>query len=83
MSDILIVSTVLFGIGVFGLLSRRELIFMLLSLEVMFNAAAFAFVGTACQLGQAEGQVMFLIIASVAAAEMGVGLALVIASGRS
>ena len=82
MNEILGVSSILFSLGVLGLLIRRNLIFILLSIEVMFNAAAFAFVGIACQLNQPEGQVMFLLIASVAAAEIGVGLALLIAYDR-
>lgn len=82
MNEILTLSVILFCLGIFGLITRRNLLFILLSIEVMFNAAAFAFVGIACHLGQVEGQVMFLLIASVAAAEIGVGLALLIAYDR-
>lgn len=82
MNEVLIVSSILFSLGLLGLLIRRNLLFIFLSIEVMFNAAAFAFVGIACQLGQPEGQVMFLLISSVAAAEIGVGLALLIAYDR-
>lgn len=82
MNEILTLSSILFGIGIFGLLLRRNLLFMMLAIEIMFNAAAFAFVGIACVLGQIEGQVMFLWIASVAAAEIGIGLALLIAYDR-
>ena len=57
---------------------RRNIIFMLMSLEVMLNAAALAFVAAGARWGQADGQVIFLLILSVAAAEVAVGLGLVL-----
>jgi NADH-quinone oxidoreductase subunit K len=57
---------------------RRNIIFMLMSLEVMLNAAALAFVGAGANWGQPDGQIVFLIILSVAAAEVSVGLGLVL-----
>ena len=70
---------VLFGLGLIGLLVRRNLLFMLLSVEVMLNAAGLAFVAAGASWQQADGQVMFLFILTMAAAEVAVGLALVLA----
>jgi NADH-quinone oxidoreductase subunit K len=66
----------LFLIGLLGLLVRRNILFVLLSLEIMLNAVGLAFVvaGTAWQ--QPDGQVMFLFILAMAAAEVAIGLAL-------
>lgn len=64
--------------GLAGLLARRNVIFMLMSVEVMLNAAGLAFVVAGSQWGQADGQVMFLFILTMAAAEVSVGLALIL-----
>ena len=69
---------VLFATGVAGVLLRRNLVFILLSLEIMLNSAGLAFVVAGARWGQAEGQVMFMFILATAGAEMSVGLALVI-----
>jgi NADH-quinone oxidoreductase subunit K len=69
---------ILFSLGLTSLLVRRNLIFILMSLEVMLNAAGLAFVVAGAQWHQADGQVMFLFILAVAAAEVCVGLALVL-----
>jgi NADH-quinone oxidoreductase subunit K len=61
-----------------GLLVRRNVIFMLLSLEIMLNAAGLAFVVAGSHWGQPDGQVMFIFILAMAAAEVSVGLALVL-----
>ena len=61
-----------------GLMLRRNIIFMLMSLEVMLNAAALAFVAAGANWGQADGQIVFMLILSVAAAEVAVGLGLVL-----
>ena len=74
----LIISTVLFMIGLGGVLFRRNLIFILMSVEIMLNAAGLAFVFAGSYWGMAEGQIMFIFILAVAAAEVSVGLALVI-----
>lgn len=68
----------LFALGLVGLLVRRDIVFMLMSLEVMLNAAGLAFVAAGGRWRQADGQVMFLFVLSVAAAEVAVGLALVL-----
>jgi NADH-quinone oxidoreductase subunit K len=68
----------LFALGLTGLLVRRNVIFMLMSLEIMLNAAGLAFIVAGARWGQADGQIVFLFILSMAAAEVCVGLALVL-----
>jgi NADH-quinone oxidoreductase subunit K len=63
---------------VIGLLARRNLLFILMSLEVMLNAAGLAFVVAGSRWAQADGQVVFIFILAMAAAEVSVGLALVL-----
>jgi NADH-quinone oxidoreductase subunit K len=75
--DGLILAGILFSLGLIGLLVRRNLIFVLMSLEVMLNAAGLAFIVAGSRWHQADGQVMFLFILTMAAAEVAVGLALV------
>jgi NADH-quinone oxidoreductase subunit K len=74
----LLLSAVLFVLGLIGVMARRNLIMMLMSLEVMLNAAGLAFIVAGSRWGQADGQVMFLLILTLAAAEVGVGLGLVL-----
>lgn len=74
----LIVAALLFMLGTIGVLIRRGLIFVLLSLEVMLNAAGLAFITSASRWSQPDGQIMFILILSVAAAEVSVGLALIL-----
>ncbi len=74
----LILAGILFGLGLLSLLIRRNFIFMLLSVEIMLNAAGLAFVLAGARWGQPDGQVMFLFILSMAAAEVSVGLALIL-----
>ncbi|HDS01859.1 MAG TPA: NADH-quinone oxidoreductase subunit NuoK [candidate division Zixibacteria bacterium] len=74
----LLLAAVLFMLGLIGLLVRRNIIFMLLSIEVMLNAAGLAFVVAGARWAQAEGQIMFMFILAMAAAEVAVGLALVL-----
>jgi NADH-quinone oxidoreductase subunit K len=78
MEHVLILAAMLFSSGLMGLMLRRNIIFMLMSLEVMLNAAALAFVAAGARWGQADGQIIFLLILSVAAAEVAVGLGLVL-----
>ena len=78
MRDGLLLAGILFSLGLISLLVRRNLIFVLMSLEVMLNAAGLAFVVAGSRWHQADGQVMFLFILAVAAAEVSVGLALVL-----
>lgn len=65
-------------IGLVGLLSRRNTLFMLMSMEIMLNAGALAFILAGSMWQSADGQVMYLLVISVAAAEVGLGLALLI-----
>ena len=74
----LLLAGILFALGLTGLLVRRNVIFILMSLEVMLNAAGLAFVVAGSRWGQADGQVVFVFILAMAAAEVAVGLALVL-----
>jgi len=72
----------LFALGLVGLLVRRNIIFILMSTEVMLNAAGLAFIVAGARWGAADGQVMFFFILTLAAAEVSVGLALVLRMHR-
>lgn len=74
----LLLASILFTLGLVGLIVRRNILFMLLCIEVMMNAAALAFVVAGSRWAQADGQIMFILILSLAAAEASIGLALVI-----
>ncbi len=74
----ILLAAILFCIGLAGLLVHRNIIYMLMSVEVMLNAAGLAFVVAGSAWQQADGQVMFILILSMAAAEVSVGLALII-----
>ena len=76
--DVLFLAVMLFALGLIGLLTRRNLIFTLMSVEIMLNASGLAFVAGSYQWGQPDGQVMFLFILAMAAAEVSVGLALLL-----
>ena len=74
----LLLAAILFVLGMAGIFVRRNLIFILMSIEIMLNAAGLAFVVAGSHWAQADGQVMFIFILSVAAAEVSVGLALLL-----
>ena len=74
----ILLAAVLFLLGLTGVLVRRNVIFMLMSIEVMINAAGLAFIVAGAVWGQPDGQVMFMFILAMAAAEVSVGLALVL-----
>jgi len=74
----LILAGILFALGALGVLVRRNILFILLSLGFMINAAGLAFVVAGARWAQADGQVLFLFILAMAAAEAAVGLALVV-----
>ncbi|HEX9015668.1 MAG TPA: NADH-quinone oxidoreductase subunit NuoK [Chloroflexota bacterium] len=74
----LILAGIVFAIGMAGLLARSNILFILMSVEIMLNASGLAFVVAGARWGQADGQVMFIFILAVAAAEVCVGLALVL-----
>lgn len=72
----LLLAAVLFALGLAGLVARRNLLLVLVSIEIMLNASGLAFVAAASGWKQADGQVMFLFILAVAASEVAIGLAL-------
>ena len=74
----LLLAMILFALGVLGVLMRRNLIFMLMSVEIMLNAAGLAFIVAGARWDQADGQIMFILILTLAAAEVSVGLALIL-----
>lgn len=74
----LILAGILFTLGLVGVLTRRNIVFVLMSLEVMLNAGGLAFIVASSRWGHADGQVMFLMILTLAAAEVAVGLGLII-----
>jgi NADH-quinone oxidoreductase subunit K len=76
-------SAILFGIGMFGFLARRNIILMLISIEVMLNAVNVSLAGFSQHFDDLQGQVLALFVIVVAAAEVGVGLGLVIALNRN
>ena len=76
------VAALLFLMGLVGVLVRRNVMFLLMSLEVMMNAAGVAFVAAGAKWGQPDGQVMFLLILALAAAEVAVALGLVLQLSR-
>lgn len=76
-------SAILFAIGTIGALTRRNLIVILMSIELMLNASNLAFLGFARALGSTEGHIFVLMVIVVAAAEVAVGLGLVIALFRN
>lgn len=78
----LLVAGMLFVIGFAGVLVRRGLIFILMSVEAMLNGAGLAFIIAGARWGQPDGQVMFLFILAMAATEVAMGLALIIGLQR-
>ena len=83
MEMVLRLSAILFGIGAFGFLARRNIILMFVSIEVMLNAVNLSLAGFSWHLDDPRGQVLALFVITVAAAEAGIGLGLVIALNRN
>ena len=79
---VLVLAFVLFLIGFTGVMVRRNVMFLLMSLEIMMNSAGLAFVAAGAKWGQPDGQIMFMFILSLAAAEVAVGLGLVLQLAR-
>jgi NADH-quinone oxidoreductase subunit K len=69
---------ILFLLGLIGLLVRRNMIFMLMSIEIMFNAAGLVFIIAGTQWKQPDGQVMFIFILAVTAVEVSIALAMIL-----
>ena len=82
LSHYLVLSAVLFSIGTAGVFLRRNLITILLSIEIMLNAVNLSFVAFGRAAGDLDGQIITFFVMTVAAAEAAVGLALVIALFR-
>jgi NADH-quinone oxidoreductase subunit K len=82
LSHYLLVSGALFSIGLLGVIVRRNLLIIYMSLELMLNAANVALVAMSRFNGNLDGQVMVFFIITVAAAEVAVGLALIVALYR-
>ncbi len=76
-------SAILFSIGVVGVLIRRNAIVIFMSLEMMFNAANLAFIAFALHYQNLSGQIFVFFVMTVAAAEVAVGLALIVAIFRT
>jgi NADH-quinone oxidoreductase subunit K len=74
----LVLAGVLFMLGLISVLVRRNIIFMLISVEIMLNASGLAFITAGARWAQPDGQVMFIFILTMAAAEVSVGLALIL-----
>jgi NADH-quinone oxidoreductase subunit K len=79
---VLILAGILFFMGIFCAVVRRNLIMIVLGVEIMLNAASIAFVAAALRWHHLEGQVFVLFIFAVAAAEVSVGLALIVYAYR-
>ena len=76
-------SAILFSIVVVGVLLRRNAIIIFMSIELMLNSANLVFVAYAREFGTLDGQIMVFFVMTVAAAEVAVGLALIVAIFRS
>ena len=79
----LILSAILFALGVAGFIFRRNIITVFMSIELMLNAVNLAFVAFSRALGQLQGQVFVFFVIVVAAAEAAVGLAIIIVIARN
>jgi NADH-quinone oxidoreductase subunit K len=77
-SACLMIAGILFVIGLIGVLVRRNIVFILISIEIMLNACGLAFVSAGSFVNQPDGQVMYFFILAMAAAEVAVGLGLVL-----
>ena len=82
LSHYLLASAALFAIGLAGILTRRNVLMILLCIEIMFNAANLAFVAYARAWGDLGGQIVVFFIIAVAAAEVAVGLAIAVLLAR-
>ncbi len=76
--NFLLLGAVLFSTGVFGVIARKNAVMVLMSVELILNAVNLNFVAFALMHGNVDGQVFALYIIGVAAAEVGVGLAMVL-----
>lgn len=79
----IILSLILFTIGVLGVLTRRNAIIIFMSVELMLNAVNLAFVAFSHRFGSVDGQIIVFFVMTLAAAEVAVGLAIIIALYRN
>ncbi len=79
----LVLSVVLFSIGVLGVLTRRNAIIVFMSIELMLNSANLSLVAFSSYLGTTNGQILVFFVMAVAAAEAAIGLAIIIALFRN
>lgn len=75
---LMLLACLIFAVGVAGLLARRNVLYILMSLEIILNAVCLAFVAAGAHWGQADGQIMFLLILTLAASEVSIGLGLIL-----
>ncbi len=75
---IMLFAAVILVLGIIGVIIRKNIIFMLLSVEIMLNAAGLAFIVAGAKWAQPDGQIMFIFILAMAAAEVSIGLALIL-----
>ena len=73
---VILLAGLLFALGLLGVLVRRNFVYILISLEVMLNACGLAFIAAGARWADADGQIMFILVLTLAAAEVSVGLAL-------
>jgi NADH-quinone oxidoreductase subunit K len=83
LSYFMMLSGVLFAIGVAGVLIRRNIIVMFMSIELMLNAVNLAFIALARRIGSIDGQVIVFFVITVAAAEAAVGLGIILSLFRN
>jgi NADH-quinone oxidoreductase subunit K len=79
----MVLSAMLFAIGAVGVITRRNVIVIFMSVEIMLNAANLAFIAVANYLGNMNGHVVVLLVMTVAAAEAAIGLAVILAMFRN
>lgn len=82
LEHVLFLAGILFFLGLFCAVARRNLIMVVLGIEIMLNAASLAFVGAAARWQSLEGQSFVLFILAVAASEVSVGLAIIVYAFR-
>ena len=83
LNHFLILSAILFSIGAIGVLIRRNPLILFMSIELMLNAVNLTFVAFSRYLGNLDGQVFVFLVLTVAAAEVAIGLALIVALFRA
>ena len=83
LSWLMALSAAIFTIGVAGFLTRRNILVMFMSIELMLNAVNLAFIAIGSRLGSMDGQVIVFFVMTVAAAEAAVGLAIIISIFRN